>query len=92
MPINIVKKTLDRSTQFGRIPVTGSHLTMTHKSPFPAANVTRRNEAVATDTIYSNVPAVDTGGIKEAQLFVGRDTLVADVYGMKNDKEFVKTT
>ena len=49
----------------------------------------RCNEAVATDTIYSMVPAIDTGGIKEAQIFVGRESLVIDIYGMKNDQEFI---
>jgi hypothetical protein len=30
------------------------------RSPFPALNVHRRNEAVATDTIEANVAAIDT--------------------------------
>ena len=35
-------------------------------------------------------PAVDSGG-KQAQVFVGRDTLVADAYPMKSGKQFVST-
>ncbi len=62
----------------------------TFKSPFPALNVPRRNETVCTDTIESDVEAV-VGGFKRAQLFVGRSTLVADVYPVKTDKEFVRT-
>ena len=50
----------------------------------------RRNEPVATDTIFSDTPAVDSG-VKAAQLFVGRKSLVADVYPIKTDKEFVNT-
>ena len=42
-------------------------------------NVPRRHEPVATDTIFSDTPAVDSG-VKQAQVFVGRDSLVADVY------------
>ena len=60
------------------------------KSRFPALNVHRRREPVATDTVYSDTPATDDGSTI-AQIFVGRDTLVVDVYGMKTDKEFINT-
>jgi hypothetical protein len=50
----------------------------------------RRTEAVTTDTIFSDTPVVDSGA-KAAQLFVGRTSLVADIYGIKTDKEFVNT-
>jgi hypothetical protein len=63
----------------------------THKSHFPALNVHRRNEPVATDTIYATHPALDSGGMTQAQIFVGRKSLVVDVYGMKRDGDFVKT-
>jgi hypothetical protein len=52
--------------------------------------VKRRNEPVATDTIFSDTPAVDSG-VTCAQLFVGRESLVADVYGLKTEKAFVNT-
>ena len=45
---------------------------------------------MATDTIFSDTPAVDSG-IKQAQVFVGRDSLVADVYPLKSRKQFVNT-
>ena len=45
---------------------------------------------MATDTIFSDVPAVDDGSTA-AQIFVGRESLVSDVYGVKTDKEFVNT-
>ena len=38
---------------------------------------------VATDTIFSDTPAVQSG-VKQAKVFVGRDTLVADAYPMKS--------
>ena len=44
-----------------------------------ALNIPRRHEPVATDTVFSDTPAVDSG-VKQAQVFVGRDTLVADAY------------
>ena len=56
----------------------------------PALNIPRRHEAVATDTVFSDTPAVDSG-VKQAQVFVGRDTLVADAYPMKSGKQFVST-
>ena len=55
------------------------------KSRDPVLNVPRRLESVATDTIFSDAPAVDSG-VKQAQLFVGRDSLVADVCPMKSGK------
>ena len=44
-------------------------------------------EAVATDHILSDTPEVDSG-VKQAQVFVGRDTLFADVYPLKSGKLF----
>jgi len=60
------------------------------QSPNPALNVQRRNEAVATDTVYSDTPAVDSG-VTTAQFFVGCESMVCDVYGIKSDKQFVNT-
>ena len=40
--------------------------------------------------MFSDTPAVDSG-VKQAQVFVGRDTLVADAYPMKSGKQFVNT-
>jgi len=51
------------------------------KSRNSAVNVPRRHRSAATDTIFSYTPAVDSG-VKQAQVFVGRDSLVADVYPM----------
>jgi hypothetical protein len=49
------------------------------------------DEPVATDTIYSNTPAIDCG-ITSAQLFVGTKTCFpSDVYPIKSDKQFVNT-
>jgi hypothetical protein len=52
--------------------------------------VQRRNEHVTTDTVYSQTPAND-GGETCAQIFIGTETLVTDVYGMKTSKQFVNT-
>ena len=90
MPIDIIKHTFKNTTQYARSIHLYDNMRKHYKSRFPALNVTRRNESVATDTIFSDTPAIDSGA-KCAQFFVGRESLVADVYGMKTDKEFINT-
>ena len=58
------------------------------KSRNPALNIPRRHEVVTSDTVFSDTPAVDSG-VKQAQVFVGSNTLVADGYPMKSGKQFV---
>ena len=60
------------------------------KSRFLAFNIPHRNEAAATDTIFSDTPAIDSG-VTMAQIFVGEDSLVSDVYPMHSSKQFVNT-
>ena len=60
------------------------------KSRNPPLKIPRRHEAVATDTVFSDTPAVDSG-VKQAQVFVGRDTIVPDAYPMKRGKQFFNT-
>ena len=60
------------------------------KSRNPALNVPRRHEAVATDTVYSDTSAVDSG-VQQAQLFVGKESLVSDIYPIRSSKQFVNT-
>ena len=60
------------------------------KSRNPALNIPRRHEAVATDTVYSDTSAVDSG-VKQAQLFVGKEYLVSDIYPMRSGKQFINT-
>ena len=86
---DIVKQTIDQTTQWG--VALDSFLMKRHlKCRNPALNVPRRHESVATDTILSDTPAVDDG-VKQAQVFVGRESLVADVCPMKSGKQFVNT-
>jgi hypothetical protein len=84
-----IKHKFEHTTQYSRIP-TGALLKHTFKSPNSALNVTRRNEAVACDIVYSDTPAINDGSTA-AVLFVGLDTQVTDVYGIKTDKQFVNT-
>ncbi len=88
-PTNVVKATLENTTQFTQWPAS-THLKNRYKSPFPALNVLRRHEPVATDTVFADTPAVDSGATC-AQIFVGTETLVTDAYGIKSERQFVNT-
>ena len=88
-PVEAIRHTWKNSTQFARIPMS-THLKRHFKSPFPAHNVHRRSEPIATDTVYSNTPAVDNGA-KYGQFFVGTESMVCDIFPMKTDKQFVNT-
>ena len=82
--VDTVQKTMEQSTQWG-VSIPNTFLMKRHlKSRNPA------HEPVTTDTVFSDTPAVDSG-VKQAQVFVGRDTLVADAYPMKSGKQFVNT-
>ena len=91
VPVEKIRKTFQNTTQFATNIMSGRRIEQTINSPYPAHNVWRRNEPMATDTIFAEVPAIDSGGQKMAQIFVGRKTLVIDVYGMSTEKEFVNT-
>jgi hypothetical protein len=61
-PAAIIKRTYENSTQYYRTGVDSTGMKQTFCSPFPALNVHRRNEPVATDTLYADVPVIGTGG------------------------------
>jgi hypothetical protein len=91
MNTKTIKKTFEQTTQYASRMPNGTILKKHYyKSPFPALNVQRRDEPVATDTVYSDTPAID-GGETCAQIFVGTETMVTDVYGMKTENQFVNT-
>ena len=89
-PILVIEKTFENTTQYARTLGLHTNMRKHYRSRFPALNVSRRNEPVATDTIFSDTPAIDSGATC-AQFFVGRESLVADVYSMRSDKEFSST-
>ena len=59
------------------------------KSRHPALNVRRRPEPVATDWIPASVPAVDNGAMG-AQIFIGTNTHLRNVYDAKTDGQFTQ--
>jgi hypothetical protein len=82
---DVIKHTLDRTTQYAESLHLYGDMRKHFKAQYPAFNVSRHSESVATDNVYSNTPVVDNGS-KCTQIFIGHDSLVIDVYGMKTDK------
>ena len=85
-----IKDTFNVTTRHGTAPHTQDYIKKHFKSRNPVFNIPRRSEAVATDTLFSDTPAVDDGSTM-AQFFCGRDTLVCDAYGIKSTKQFINT-
>ena len=71
VPIEKIKRTFADTTQNAASVVHGPKANQTLKSPNPALNIRQRKEAVATDSLFADVPAVDTPGHTGAQMFVG---------------------
>jgi hypothetical protein len=60
------------------------------RSPHPALNIYRRNEDVACDIVYSDVPAIFDGSTTAA-IFFGTSSEVIDVHGIKRYNQFANT-
>jgi hypothetical protein len=86
---DIIQKTFQHMTQYAQLP-TATMLKKAFKSPNPARNIYRRNEDVACDIVYSDVPAIFDGSTA-AVIFVGMSTKVTDVHGIKKDNQFAST-
>ena len=58
--------------------------------PRPACDVEHHQEPIATNTVYSDTPTIDSG-VWIAQIFVGAalGALDIDIHGMKMESEFV---
>lgn len=87
--LSTIKRTFEATTQLGtRGAVQGINLRDRILSPNPVLNIPRRNEDVATDTVYSNVPAIDDGSTA-AQFFIGRQSHYRSILPMgHSDKHF----
>ena len=89
MNANTIRDNFKHTTQWGA-SVGTFHMKRHLKSRNPVLNVPRSHEAVATNTVYSDTPAIDSG-VKLAQLFVRKDSLVSDIYPMRSHKQFVNS-
>ena len=78
----VIQDTYQVTSRFGGTTPQHDYLKKHFKSRNPVFNIPRRNEPVATDTIFSDTPAINDGSTM-AQFFVGRDTLVCNAYGTK---------
>ena len=85
-----IKDTFNVTTRHGTAPNTQDYIKKHLKPRNPVFSIPRCSEAVATDTIFSDTPAVDDGSTM-AQFFCGHDTLVCDAYGIKSTKQFINT-
>jgi hypothetical protein len=95
VPSKRIQKTIENTTQFCRMDAR-LPLRKHFKSRFPAANVPRRNEIVATDTFFSDVPAHDDGilghgGATMVQLYCGTTSLITAIFPMKSESEMPGT-
>ena len=84
-----IRDTFKHTKQWG-VSAGTFHMKRHLKSRNPALNVPRRHEADATDTVYSDTQAVDSG-VKQALLFVWKESLVTDINTMRSGKQFVNT-
>jgi hypothetical protein len=89
MSADIIQKTFEHTTQYARL-LTGTMLKKAFRSPHPALNVYRRNEDVACDIVYSDVPAIFDGSTA-AVIFFGTSSKVTDVHGIKRDNQLANT-
>ena len=87
LPTKIIEQTFVRTNQIYRMPM-GTYLKKRYKFPFPACNVPCQSEPVATYTVYSSTPAIDSR-VTAAQFFVGIKLLACDIYLMKTYIQFV---
>ena len=85
-----IQDTFNVTTRHGTAKHTQDYIKKHFKFRNPVFNIPRCSEAVATDTIFSDTPAVDDGSTM-AQFFCGHDTLVCDAYGIKSTKQFINT-
>jgi hypothetical protein len=95
LPIARIKETLQATTQFAR--TAPCYPFRTHFcTRWPAANVDRWNEDVATDTFFSDTPAHDDGifghsGCTMAQIYAGKRSSKLVAYGMSSESQMPNT-
>ena len=85
-----IKDTFNVTTRHGTAPNTQDYIKNHFKPRNPVSSIPRCSEDLATNTTFSDTPAVDDGSTM-AQFFCGHDTLVCDAYGIKSTKQFINT-
>src|SRR5687767_4121920 len=88
-PLSVVKRTLENMTQMARMII--RHPLRRHiKSRFPHMNVTRIDETVSTDPLFTNCKSI-YHGYTAAQVFYGTKSHAIHIYGIKSKGEFPST-
>ena len=87
-PLKIVKRTLARATQMARM-IIRQPLRRHVKARFPHLNVTRIDEPVSIDPMFSNCRSIHHG-FTAAQVFFGTKSHTSFVYGIRSKGEFPK--
>ena len=95
LPIERIKKTIQATTQFAR-NAPRYPFRKHYRTRWPAANVDRWNEDVATDTFFSDTPAHDDGilghsGCTMAQIYAGKRSSKCVAYGMRSESQMPNT-
>ena len=87
-PISVCEKTLKVTTQYAKnylcLPMRDHY-----KAQFPALNCKHLNEVYAMDTFFASSKAL--GGYMCAQLYVGKTSMLTEVFGMKTENEMKDT-
>ena len=86
----VIQNTYKVTSRFGGTVPQHDYLKKHFKPRDPVFNIPGRNEPVATDTVFSDTPTINDESTM-AQLFLGKDTLVCDAYGIKSKKQFINT-
>ena len=84
----VIQDTYKVTSRFGGTVPQHDYLKKHFESRNPVFNISRRKEPVATDTVFSDTPAINDGSTM-AQFSAGKDTLVWDAYGIKSQKQFI---
>ena len=90
--VETIQRTLAATTQYAtRGAVEGTTLRQQIRAPNPVLNIPRRNEDVATDSLYSDTPAIDDGSTA-AQFFIGKISKFRSAHPLgKSDGNYVRT-
>jgi hypothetical protein len=89
LPVEVIEKTFDHTTQLARRIETREVFRKHLKSRYPELNRRRLRETYATDTFFSSIPAL--GGATCMQLYVGVTSRFIAVYAMKTESEGAET-
>ena len=90
-----IEETIRHTTQWFRAEQRNT-LRKHFKTRFPAANVPRLNEKVASDTFFADTPALDDGirghgGATMAQLYVGKTSHLTEAFPMSSQEQVPQT-